>query len=59
MRKIREQSDTSCKLFWTDLREKRKVRRLNRMKDDQGRIVEGEDEVLEVLTKHWGRTWEE
>ena len=28
-------------------------RRLNRMKDEEGRIVEGEDEVLEVLVRHW------
>ena len=29
------------------------MRRLNRMKDEEGRIVEGWDEVLEVLTRHW------
>ena len=23
------------------------------MKDDEGRMVEGEDEVLEVMEKHW------
>ena len=52
-RKIREQGGTSCTLFRTDLRAKRKKRRLNRMKDEKGRIVEGEDEVLEVLARHW------
>ena len=56
MRMIREQGGTSCKLFWTDLRGKRKGKRLNRMNDR--RIVEGEEEdevlaVLEVLAKHW------
>ena len=51
--KIREQSDMSCKLFCTDLRGKRKVRRLNRMTDEEGRIMEGEDKVLEVLARYW------
>ena len=45
MRKIREQGSTSCKLFWTNLRGKRMERRLNRMKNEEGMIVEGEDEV--------------
>ena len=47
MRKIRKekQGDTSYKLFWTELRGKRKERRLNRMKDEEGRIMKGEDEV--------------
>ena len=53
MRKIREQGGTSCKLFWTDLRGKRKKRRMSRMKDDERRMVEGKDEVLEVMAKHW------
>ena len=52
MRKIREQGSTSCKLFWTDLREK-KERRVRRMQGDEGRMVEEEDEVLEVMAKHW------
>ena len=26
---------------------------LNRMKDEEGRIVEGEDKVLEVMARHW------
>ena len=43
----------SWKLFWTSLRGKRKEWRWNRMKDEEGRIVEGEDEVLEVLVRHW------
>ena len=46
VRKIREQGGTSCKLLWTDVREKRIERRLNRMKDEEEWIVEGEDEVL-------------
>ena len=53
MGKIREQGGTSYKLFWTSLRGKRRQRRLNRMKDEEGRIVEGEDEVLEVMARHW------
>ena len=53
VRRIRVLGGMSCKLFWIDLRGKRKERRLNRMKDEEGRIVEGEDEVLEVLTRHW------
>ena len=52
-RKIREHGGTSCKLFWTDLRGKRKERRVKRMKDGEGRMVEGEGEVLEVMAKHW------
>ena len=53
VRKIREQGGMSCKLFWSDLRGKRKERRLNRLKDEEGRVVEGEDEVVEVLARHW------
>ena len=52
VRKIREHAGKSCKLFWTDLRGKRKQRRLNRMKYEEGRIVKGED-MLEVMTRHW------
>ena len=26
---------------------------MRRMKNDEGRMVEGEDEVLEVMAKHW------
>ena len=39
VRKIREQGGTSCKLFWIDVRGKRKQERLNRMegKDSGGR----------------------
>ena len=43
----------SCKHIWTELRGKRKERRLNKMKDEKGRIIEGEDEVLEVMARHW------
>ena len=32
---------------------KRKQRRLNRTKDVEGRIAEGEDEVLEMMARHW------
>ena len=53
MRKIREKDGMSYKLLWTDMKGKRKQRRLNRMKDEEGRIVEGEDEVLEVLARLW------
>ena len=53
LRKIREQGGTICKVIWTDLRGKRKERSVRRMKDDEGRMVEGEDEVLEVMAKHW------
>ena len=40
-------------LFWTDIKGKRMQRRLNRMKDEEGRILKGEDEVLEVLARLW------
>ena len=43
----------SCKLFWSDERGRRKEQRLNRMKDEEGRIVEEEDEVLAMLARHW------
>ena len=34
VRKTTGQDGTSCKLFWTDVRGKRKQRRFNRMKDE-------------------------
>ena len=46
----------SFKLFWTDLR-KMKGQRLNRMKDEEGKIVVGEDNVLEVLASHCEEFW--
>ena len=62
MRKIREQGGTNCKLFRTDMGGKWKERRVRRMKDGAGRMVNGEEEVLEVMEKHWnelGRTGED
>ncbi len=53
MRKIREKGSMSYKLFWTDIKGKWMQRRLNRMKDEEGRILKGEDEVLEVLARLW------
>ena len=53
MSKIGEQGGMSCKLFWTDMTGKRKERRLNRMKYEEVRRVEEEDEGLEVLARHW------
>ena len=50
--KMKEKGGMSCKLFWTDERGRRKEQRLNRMKDEEGRIVEGEDEVLAMLARH-------
>ena len=39
MKKIREQGGTSCKLFWTDLRGKRKEgEKGGRVEDDEGRM---------------------
>ena len=35
------------------VRGKRKQQRLNRMKDEEGKIVDGEDKVLEVMARHW------
>ena len=55
MRKRTVREIKSYKLFWTDLRGKMKERRLNRIKDEEGRIVEGEDEVSEVLARHWDK----
>ena len=33
------------------MRGKKKQRRLNRTKDEEGRIVEGEDKVLKVMAR--------
>ena len=52
MSKIREQGGTSCKLFCTDVRGKRKQQRLNRMKDEEERVVEGKDQVLAVMARY-------
>ena len=41
MRNVSLQGGMSCKLCWTDLRGKRMEQRLNRMKDEEGRIMEG------------------
>ena len=38
---IREKVGTSCKVFWTNLRVKRKERRVRRMKNDEVRMVGG------------------
>ena len=38
----------------TNLRGKRKQkRRVRRRKDDEGRMVEGEDDMLEIMAKYW------
>ena len=50
VRKIREHDR---KLFWTDVRGKRKQQRLNRMKDEEGSIMAGEEEVLAGMARHW------
>ena len=42
-----------CKVFWTNLRVKRKERRERRMENDEGRMVGGGDEVLKVKAKLW------
>ena len=52
MRKIRDQSGASSELFWAYLRGKRKDKKVRRMKDDEGRMVEGVDEVLKVMAEH-------
>ena len=51
-KKIREQSGTSCKLFWSDLKGRKKKRKIYRMKDMDGGMVENEA-MLEVMAKYW------
>ena len=41
VRNIRKQDGISCKRFRTDLRGTGKVRRMKRMKDDEGRMAKG------------------
>ena len=33
----------------------REEERFTRMKDEEGRIAEGEDEVLKVMARHWDK----
>ena len=53
LQRIIEQGGPSCKLFWTDLRGKKKRRKITRMKGKEGAVVEETEQVLEVLAKHW------
>lgn len=44
---------TSCKLYWSDLRGKKKSRKIERLKARVGKgVVEKEGEVLE-MARHW------
>ena len=36
-----------------DLKGKRKDRKVRRMKDDEGWMVKVEDEISEIMAKHW------
>ena len=42
-RGVREQGGTSCKPFWSNLKGKKKRRKIERMKAKGGRVVKGED----------------
>ena len=53
LQKIKEQGGPSCKLFWSDLRGKKKNRRITRMRGKDGAVVEETEQILEVLAKHW------
>ena len=53
LQKIKEQGGPSCKLFWSDLRRKKKSRRITRMRGNDEAVVEETEQVLEVLAKHW------
>ncbi len=51
---------TSCKLFWTDLRRKRKERRVRRMKEWMiGKDGGGGRRSVESNGKTLGRAWQE
>ena len=51
-KEVRKSEWYYCKLFWTYFRGK-KEGRVRRMKDAEGRMVEGEDEALEVIENTW------
>ena len=53
LQKIKEQGGPCCKLFSSDLRGKKKSRRITRMRGNDRAVVEETEQVLEVLAKHW------
>ena len=50
---IREQGETSCKLFWEDLKGKKKPCQIQRVRDEDGVVVEKRKDILEILAMHW------
>ncbi len=51
--KIKEQGGPSCKLFWSDLRGKKKRPKVLRMKKPGGEVVDEPEQVVEVMAQHW------
>ena len=44
---------TSCVLFWADLKGKKKQCQIQRVREENGMVVEKRKEILEVLAMHW------
>ena len=51
--RIREQGGTSSKLFWADLKGKKKQCQIQRVGEEDGVVVEKRKNILEVFTKYW------
>ena len=53
LERIRKQGGTSSKLFWADLKGRKKQTSIDRICDRNGEVFEDRARVLEVLADHW------
>ena len=53
LEKIKKQGGASSKLFWADLKGKKKQTSIASVRSENGEVVEDRGEVLEVLANHW------
>ena len=44
---------SSCKLFWADLKGKKKQCQIQRVREEDGLVVEKRKDIVEVLAKNW------
>ena len=51
--RIREQGETSCKLFWEDLKGMKEQCQIQRVSEEDGLVIEKRKDIFEVLVMHW------